>query len=113
MPLIQLSQSIPAASIVDNLVTGSQFEFLPFDASLEFGINGDAGGADLRIDAYSGQDTLAENMTANSANRMPIFPDDYVLTDVAAAGERIKVRIRNTNATLARTVFFALRITAI
>jgi hypothetical protein len=27
---------------------------------------------------------------------MPIFPDDYALEDVAAGGERIKARVRNT-----------------
>jgi len=29
-------------------------------------------------------------------NRFPVFPEDYSLSDVAAAGERLKVRLRNT-----------------
>ena len=111
MPLIQGSSSVAAASVNDNVFAGSQFEFLPYDAALEFGLNGDANGADLRIDVYSGSDTLAENLVPNSQNRVPVYPDDFPLTDAAMAGERIKMRVRNTNGAAARTVFFSLRIT--
>jgi len=62
---------------------------------------------------YSGQDVLAENMEPSAQNRVPVFPDDFSLDDVAAGGERIKVRVRNTNGAAARTLFFALKITPI
>lgn len=113
MPVIQGSASVAAASVNDNVLTGSQFEFLPYNAALEFGLNGDANGADLRVDVYSGADVLMEGAPMSAQNRIPVYPDDYQLTDVAAAGERIKVRVRNTNAGAARTVFFAVRITPI
>lgn len=113
MPVIQGTTSVAASSVNDNVLSGSQFEFLPYDASLEFGLNGDANGADLRIDVYSGQDVLMENSPANVQNRLPVYPDDYTLTDVAAAGERIKVRVRNTSAAGARSINFAVRITPI
>lgn len=111
MPLIQGSVSVAASDVNDNVLTGSQFEFLPFDAVLEFGLVGDANAADLRLDVYSGQDTLLENGQVSAQNRIPVFPDDFSLTDVAAAGERIKVRVRNLSAAAARTLFFAVRIT--
>lgn len=113
MPVIQGSASVAAASVNDNVLTGSQFEFLPYNAALEFGLNGDANGADLRVDVYSGADVLMEGAPMSAQNRIPVYPDDYQLTDVAAAGERIKVRVRNTNAGAARTIFFAVRITPI
>lgn len=113
MPLIQGSVSVAANSVNDNVLTGSQFEFLPFDASLEFGLVGDANATDLRVDVFSGQDTLLENGQVSAANRIPVFPDDFTLTDVAAAGERIKVRVRNVNAAAARTLNFSIRITPI
>lgn len=113
MPLIQGSVSVAASSVNDNVFTGSQFEFLPYDAALDFGLVGDTNAADLRLDVYSGQDTLSENMIPSAQNRIPIFPDDFSLSDVAAGGERIKVRVRNTNAGAARTLFFALRITPV
>lgn len=108
--LIQGQASIPLSGFQENLLAGSQWEFLPFDASLEFGINGDANAADLRVDVYSGTDVLAENMQPNAQNRIPIRPDDFNLTDIAAAGERIKIRVRNLSSAAARTVFFAVRI---
>ncbi len=113
MPLIQDQVSVPLSGVVDNVFTGSQFEFLPFDAFLEFGIVGDANAADLRIDAYSGQDVLAENIQPSAQNRVPVYPDDFPLNDAAAGGERIKLRVRNVNAAAARTLFFALKITPI
>lgn len=113
MPLIQSSVSVAAATVNDNVFAGSQYEFLPYNAALEFGIVGDANAADLRIDVYSGQDVLAENMVPSAQNRTPVYPDDYPLNDVAAGGERIKLRVRNTNAAAARTLFFALKITPI
>lgn len=111
MPVIQGSVSVNASSTTDNVLTGSQYEFLPYDAAIEFGIMGDANAADLRCDVYSGQDVLAENMQPASQNRMPIYPDDFPLTDVAAAGERLKLRVRNSNAGAARTLFYSIRIT--
>lgn len=113
MPTIQNRVSVPASSVVDNVLSGSQYEFLPYDAQLEFGIVGDANAADLRVDVYSGQDVLMENAEPSAQNRIPIFPDDYGLTDVAASGERIKIRVRNTNGSAARTLFYSLRITPV
>lgn len=107
MPLIQSSVSVAANSVTDNVLSGSQFEFLPYNASLQFGLVGSATG--LVLDVYSGQDTLCEGLAPSLQNRFPIFPDDFNLTDVAAAGERIKVRARNTTGG-ALTLFYAVKI---
>lgn len=111
MPTIQNRVSVAGATVNDNVLAGSQYEFLPYDAELEFGIVGDTNATDLRVDVYSGQDVLMENAEPSAQNRIPIYPDDFGLTDVAGAGERIKIRVRNLHATLARTLFYSLRIT--
>lgn len=108
MPVIAVTNTVPANGTVDNALVGSQFEFLPYDAALEFGIVASAAG--IRRDVYSGQDALIEDGLTSPANRFPLYPDDYDLTDVAAAGERIKVRLRNTTAA-AITVNTVVRIT--
>jgi len=110
MPVIQSSVSVAANSTNDNIIQGSQFEFLPYNAFLEFGMCGSAAG--LVADVYSGQDTVAESFALNTQNRFPVYPDDYPLNDVAGGGERIKVRIRNTTAG-ALTVFYSVRITPV
>jgi hypothetical protein len=94
MPTISVQNSVAANATVDNVLQGNQYEFLPFNALLEFGIVAAAAG--VVADVYSGSDTLIESGVVSNANRSPIYPDDYNLTDVAAAGERIKVRLRNT-----------------
>ncbi|HIB69637.1 MAG TPA: hypothetical protein EYO33_32310 [Phycisphaerales bacterium] len=76
---------------------------------LEFGLTASA--ADLVLDVYSGLDLLAEGFAPSTQNRVPIYPDDFTLNDVALAGEQIKIRARNTNAATARTLFFSLKIT--
>lgn len=108
MPVIQSSVSVAANATNDNVLQGSQFEFLPYDAFLEFGVVGSATG--LVADIYSGQDTIAEGMALSTQNRFPVYPDDYPLNDVAAAGERIKIRIRNTTAG-SLTCFYSVRLT--
>lgn len=113
MPVIQSSASIAASSINVNVLSGSQWEFLPYDAALEFGLVGDANAADLRVDVYSGADVLCEQMIPSAQNRTPVYPDDYTLTDVAGAGERMKIQVRNTSAVGARVINFAMRITPI
>lgn len=110
MPVIQGSVSVAANSTNDNIIQGSQFEFLPFNAALDFGLNGSAAG--LFADVYSGQDTVAESYALNTTNRFPIYPDDYPLVDVAGAGERIKVRVRNTTGG-ALTCFYSVRISPV
>lgn len=108
MPMIQNSVSIAANSVNDNVLAGSQFEYLPYPATLEFGLVGSATG--ILADVYSGSDILCEQMAVSTANRFPVFPDDYTLTDVAGPGERLKIRGRNTTGG-ALTLFYAIRIT--
>ena len=94
MPVIQNQTSIAANAVIDNILTGSQFEYLPYNAKIDFGLVAAATG--LLIDVYTGQDIVAESFEPPSTNRFPVNPDDYTLSDVARAGERMKVRARNT-----------------
>lgn len=107
MPVIQNSVSIAANAVNDNLLNGSQFEYLPYNAKLAFGFCGSAAG--LQVDVYSGQDIVCEAMAVNTQNRFPINPDDFILSDIGAAGDRLKVRARNTTAG-ALTIFWSVNI---
>lgn len=111
MPQISGSVSVAANSVNDNVLAGSQFEFLPYDAALEFGLSASATG--LSADVYSGQDVLLERGSVNdksgAAVPNPVYPDDFSLNDVAAAGERIKVRFINDTAG-AITAYWNIRI---
>jgi hypothetical protein len=96
MPFFQTQIGVPANATIENVIAGSQWEFAPYDAAVEFGIVGSAAG--LVGDVSTGSDVVAEAFSVSNANRFPILPDDYVVQDVVRAGERIKVRLRNTTA---------------
>lgn len=96
--IIQGSTQLATGTTNDNILQGSQWEFLPFPAGIEIGLVGDANGQDLRIDVFCGADILMENGIGSNANRSPLYPDDFNLTHTAPAGSRLKIRVRNTNA---------------
>lgn len=110
MPTIQGSVSVAANAVNDNVLTGSQWEYLPYNAKVDFGLVGSATG--LLCDVFSGQDNVAEGYAPSIANRFPINPDDFTLQDIAGAGERLKVRARNTTGG-ALTLFFSVVINPI
>jgi hypothetical protein len=94
MPTIQKKVTLAANTVNDNVLTGSQFEFLPYNAHILFGMNQSATG--IVVDAYSGADTVCEAFEPNIAAAYPVYPDAFTLEDVAGAGERLKLRARNT-----------------
>ena len=69
MPVISGSVSVAANSTNDNVLIGSQYEFLPWNAYLEFGLGSSAAG--LYADVFSGQDVLAENMLLGTVTSVP------------------------------------------
>jgi len=86
---------------------GNQYEYLPFNARVEFAIVGRAAGATgvaedidkVTATVFSGSDILQQqsgitnktNTTAQSQDA--VYPDDFLLDDVAAAGERLSVQL--------------------
>jgi len=98
MPTIRVVT--PAASLTANSVhfplQGSQYEYLPFNARVEFAvISNDTtpAVAEAQVTVYSGTDVL-QQAGPMSAKAQPIYPDDFLLDDVAGAGERLSVEIR-------------------
>ena len=75
-------------------LSGSQYEFLPFDAMVEFAILADTG-ATVNASVFSGSDVLQQRSAVDIlAVASPIvYPDHYSLSDVAAAGERLSVEL--------------------
>lgn len=76
---------------------GSQYEFLPFDAIVEFAVYADTGDT-FTVSVFSGSDVLMQGSTMPIlATASPIiYPDHFYLADVAAAGERLNVEAVNS-----------------
>jgi len=92
-----------AASVVFPL-QGNQYEYLPFNARVEFAIVGNSdttpGDVDVvQATVFSGSDILQQrsgitNKSATTAQTQnAVYPDDFLLDDVAAAGERLSVEL--------------------
>lgn len=95
MPVIQKKVSIAANTTESNILAGENFEFLPYDAQVEFGMNQSATG--LAVDIHSGQDLLCDSMEPLISATYP-NNEEMDFRDLAAAGERMTVKVTNTTA---------------
>lgn len=111
MPLIKTIDQGVAAAATLNPWQGNQYEYLPFDALVEIAILADAGDTWL-ASVFSGSDVLMQNSQVDTlAIATPItYPDDYSLSDVAAATERLGCTLTNNTGAVA-DVRTAVRIT--
>ena len=95
MPTIRVNNLLNAGEKVFPL-NGSQYEYLPFNARVEFAIIETSAAiiGDVQATVFSGTDVLqqAGAITEKSAGAT-VYPDDFLLDDVAAAGERLSVEL--------------------
>jgi len=110
MPIIQKSVSVGASTTIANQLAGEFFEFLPYNALIEIGANQSATG--LLIDFISGTDVVCKDYVPLIKATAPIYPDEFTLQDIAAAGERLVMSIRNTTAG-ALTLLYTVRISPV
>src|SRR6266700_1427045 len=111
MPTVQnVLVALPAGAI-NNVVAGSAYEFAPYHCRIDIAVVGNAAG-DQRATVQVGSDVLLEESPISRQARVPVWPDDYSLSDVAAKGDRLKIAIRNAGAGAVDT-FWAIRITPI
>jgi len=93
----------------NNVLSGSAYEFVQFPARIDVAVVGDAAGT-IRATVQSGSDVLLEESPVSRAARVPVWPDDYDLSDVAAPPDRLKIALRNTGGVAVDT-FWSMRIT--
>jgi len=112
MPTIRSRDDVAAGGTI-NPLAGSQYEYLPFDAVVEFAILADAGDT-FQASVFSGSDVLLQNSDVdNLAVATPIqYPENYEIRDVAAAGERLGVSLTNTGGAVG-TIRTVCRITPV
>lgn len=98
MPQLTFTASLAAGATATPL-TGWQYEYLPFPAQVEVGVNATATGLVATIS--SGSDVLQEESPVQAGGTAGVIPSPLntpYLVDQAAAGDRMKVSIRNTTA---------------
>lgn len=96
MPSILVQTTDAADASTTTPLIGSQYEYLPFDAFVEFAIYADTGDT-FTVSVFSGSDVLMQNapMPILATAAPIIYPDHFYLSDGAAAGERLGVQAVN------------------
>jgi len=102
MPTIRVRTDVAAAGTFFPL-QGNQYEYLPFNARVEFALVGQATTAadidGITATIYSGSDILQQRGPVSNKSNVTgqtngaVYPDDFLLDDVAAAGERLSVEL--------------------
>lgn len=101
MPTMIVTQSIGAGATVTNLLAGQTFEFLKNLSRVDVGLVSDNALGEVVADIQFGPEIQAEQVPVGAqsvAGALPRIPDDIVVSDAAAAGDRLVIRVRNTAA---------------
>jgi len=104
MPTIRVQTVAGAAPTTVFPLQGNQYEFLPFNARIEFALVGRDGAtpdviSGVTATVFSGSDVLqqrsgiTDKSTTTAQTKNAVYPDDFLLDDVAAAGERLSVEL--------------------
>ena len=110
MPLIRVTTTNLAANATSFPLQGNQYEYLPFPARLEFAVVANAVTVDVTI--YSGSDVLQQaGPPSLKTTVVAVYPDDFLLDDVAGQGERINVILRETGGVATTDLETAVKIT--
>jgi len=97
MPTIRVRNTVQAGVPVFPL-QGNQYEYLPFNARVEFAIleTTTVLVGDVTATVFSGTDILQQqSLIDGEIDGRPKYPDDFLLDDVAAAGERLSVELNS------------------
>jgi len=111
MPSVPIRTALGANATAFPLV-GGRYEIAPYNCVIELAISADATGVLATVG--SGLDAVQDEgpVQLNTINVQPKYPDDYFLSDVVGAGERIVYQLRDTSGA-ARVVQTVLKITAL
>jgi len=98
MPTIR-TVNVLAAGVPVFPLQGNQYEYLPFNARVEFAVLEITAVAlidDVEATIFSGTDILQQQaLISGEIGGRAKYPDDFLLDDVAAAGERLSVELRS------------------
>lgn len=113
MPLFTFHEQNLAANSTYEPLTGWQYERLPFPALVEIAYLADAIG--IVANVTSGSDTLAEEQPVSGGGTDGTLPDfdKPMLEDLAAAGDKLKIRFRETAGAATTDIMGWVRITQI
>ncbi len=115
MPSLRFTTTLGANEVNPNIMTGSQFEFLGRPTRVQIYALAEAADA-INIEVFFGQELELADSPLNvgaAAGLGPIVPDDLVLDDIGAGGDRLVVRMTETAGVAASIVRTMLVLTPV
>lgn len=108
MPTARFVNTLAASEVVQNIMAGSQFEFVAVPTRIQVYSLAEAGDA-VSMEIFFGQELEMLNSPLNvgaAAGLGPTVPDDLLIDDIAAPGDRITIALTETAAAagIARTL---------
>lgn len=115
MPTIRNVTPLAAGGINTNVLQGSQFEFLGAPSRIQVYAIDDSGGAGGvgEVEVFFGQELQFSQSPVNIKASGPIVPDDLIVDDVGAGGDRLVVRVSETGGASGATINTMVKITPI
>ncbi len=98
MPQLTISQAI-AAGAVTNIISGWQYEYLPWPARIKLMVRAPV--ATLKLTVFSGSETIQEESPIQSGGTAGVTPAELNTAPIvwdAPAGDRLKLNVRSTDA---------------
>lgn len=107
MRIIQRTGTITTGNVLDNVLAGSAFEFLPSNAIISMGVNTGSG---MLGTLNVGATAVVEESVMATGTDFPTIPDDMFYTFAGAQGDRLTLRLRNpTGGTLSYFVLVQIQ----
>lgn len=100
MPSIPFAETLLAGGVVANALAGNQFEFLARPSRVQIYVTQDPGDL-VNVEVFFGQEIEATDnpiRVALAAGEGPIIPDDLLVDDIGAPGDRLVIRLTETGA---------------
>lgn len=112
MPTIRARAVLGVGGVNANLLAGNQFEFLGQNARVQvFAIQDSTGLAGVaELEVFFGSELQFPQSRVNLVATGPTVPDDLVVDDFGAAGDRLVVRGTETGGALGATLVVLVKI---
>lgn len=112
MAVIQRTVTLAASEVNDNILSGSAFEFIRGRSVVQMGITAEDA-SDVFVTIQAGPNVIAEEFNPVQATDYPNIPDGFYYAAGAVQGDRLVVRVRNSDAVNTEVVRIVAQITEV
>lgn len=112
MAVIQRTVTVAAATVNENLLSGSAFEFIRGRSVVQMGIVAEDA-SDVFVTIQAGPNVVAEEFNPVQGDDYPNIPDGFYYAMGAVQGDRLVVRVRNADASNPEVVRIVAQITEV